>query len=68
MTPLSETEAPASRLRDAANLFITVQGTGFAYRRQGAPGGVPLVMLNHWGRCWTISIRASSMRWPRGIM
>jgi len=49
MTPLSETEAPATRLRDAANLFITVDGTRFAYRRLGAPGGVPLVMLNHWG-------------------
>lgn len=39
MMPLSVPEAPATRLRDAANLFITVQGTRFAYRSLGAQGG-----------------------------
>ena len=34
---------------DAANRFISVGGTRFAYRELGPRGGVPLVMLNHWG-------------------
>lgn len=32
-----------------ANLFIMVEGTRLACRSLGAPGGVPLVMLNHRG-------------------
>lgn len=47
-------DAPISTIvlggyRDAANRFITVNGTDFAYRELGPAGGVPLVMLNHWG-------------------
>lgn len=38
-----------SRHIDAANRFISVGGTRFAYRELGPRGGVPLVMLNHWG-------------------
>lgn len=34
---------------DAANRFISVGGTRFAYRELGPRGGVPLVLLNHWG-------------------
>jgi pimeloyl-ACP methyl ester carboxylesterase len=35
--------------RDTPNLAVKATGTTFAYRRLGAEGGVPLVMLNHWG-------------------
>ena len=38
-----------SRYLDAANRFISVAGTRFAYRELGPRGGVPLVLLNHWG-------------------
>ena len=38
-----------SRYLDAANCFISVGGTRFAYRELGPRGGVPLVLLNHWG-------------------
>lgn len=38
-----------SRYIDAANRFISVGGTRFAYRELGPKGGVPLVLLNHWG-------------------
>jgi pimeloyl-ACP methyl ester carboxylesterase len=38
-----------SRYLDAANRFISVGGTRFAYRELGPRGAVPLVMLNHWG-------------------
>lgn len=38
-----------SRYIDAANRFISVGGTRFAYRELGPRGGVPLVLLNHWG-------------------
>lgn len=38
-----------SRYLDAANRFISVGGTRFAYRELGPRGGVPLVLLNHWG-------------------
>lgn len=34
---------------EAPNLFITVMGTTFAYRDLGPRGGVPLILLNHWG-------------------
>lgn len=38
-----------ARYIDAANRSITVGGTSFAYRELGQRGGVPLVLLNHWG-------------------
>lgn len=31
------------------NTFIEAGGTTFAYRELGPRGGIPLVMLNHWG-------------------
>lgn len=31
------------------NRSVAAAGTTFAYRRLGSGGGVPLVMLNHWG-------------------
>ncbi|WP_454743601.1 alpha/beta fold hydrolase [Cupriavidus necator] len=34
---------------NAANLLIEVGGTAFAYRDLGPRGGVPLILLNHWG-------------------
>lgn len=34
---------------DTPNLSIDVGGTAFAYRDLGPRGGVPLVLLNHWG-------------------
>ena len=34
---------------DAPTAFITAAGTRFAYRELGPRGGVPLVLLNHWG-------------------
>ena len=37
------------RYIDAANGFISVGGTKLAYRELGPRGGVPLVLLNHWG-------------------
>ncbi len=46
---MTNTTNPATRYIDAANRFITVGGTRFAYRELGQRGGVPLVMLNHWG-------------------
>jgi pimeloyl-ACP methyl ester carboxylesterase len=33
----------------AATKFVTVAGTRFAFREVGPRGGVPLVLLNHWG-------------------
>lgn len=38
-----------SRYIDAANQFISVNGVRRAYRELGPRGGVPLVLLNHWG-------------------
>ena len=38
-----------TRYIDAANRFISVGGTRLAYRDLGPRGGVPLVLLNHWG-------------------
>ncbi len=38
-----------TRFIDAANRIISVEGTRFAYRELGPRGGVPLVLLNHWG-------------------
>lgn len=37
------------RYVEALNLSINVGGTAFAYRELGPRGGVPLVLLNHWG-------------------
>ena len=37
------------RYIDAANRFVAVGGTKFAYRELGPRGGIPLVLLNHWG-------------------
>ncbi|WP_339696338.1 alpha/beta hydrolase [Celeribacter baekdonensis] len=34
---------------DAPTQFITAAGTRFAYRETGPRGGIPLVLLNHWG-------------------
>lgn len=34
---------------NAPNLSINVGGTAFAYRDLGPRGGVPLILLNHWG-------------------
>ena len=37
------------RYVEAPNLSINVGGTAFAYRDLGPRGGVPLILLNHWG-------------------
>ena len=37
------------RFADAPNLTINLAGTNFVYRDLGPRGGVPIVMLNHWG-------------------
>jgi pimeloyl-ACP methyl ester carboxylesterase len=34
---------------NAANKWIKVEGTAFAYRDIGPKGELPLVLLNHWG-------------------
>lgn len=34
---------------DAPTEFVTTAGTRFAYRQVGPRGGIPLVVLNHWG-------------------
>jgi pimeloyl-ACP methyl ester carboxylesterase len=34
---------------DAENRLIRAGDTTFAYRELGRPGGIPLVLLNHWG-------------------
>ncbi|MFF0947762.1 alpha/beta fold hydrolase [Rhizobium leguminosarum] len=34
---------------EAPNLWINVGGTPFAYRDLGLQGGVPVILLNHWG-------------------
>lgn len=47
-SPLSNLESGA-RYIEAPNLSISVEGTAFAYRDLGPRGGVPLVLLNHWG-------------------
>ncbi len=39
----------AERYIEAPNLSIDVGGTAFAYRDLGPHGGVPIVLLNHWG-------------------
>lgn len=49
MTHPFKVPEPATRYIDAANLSINVGGTQFAYRELGARGGVPVILLNHWG-------------------
>jgi pimeloyl-ACP methyl ester carboxylesterase len=49
MTNASKPAGTATRYIDAANRFISVGGTRLAYRELGPRGGVPLVLLNHWG-------------------
>ncbi len=49
MTDASRPTAVPPRHRDAPNRFVTVGNTRFAYRELGPRGGVPLVLLNHWG-------------------
>lgn len=39
---------PTARYIDAANQFIEVGGTRFAYRELGPRGGVPIILFNHW--------------------
>ncbi|OAI30605.1 alpha/beta hydrolase [Methylosinus sp. R-45379] len=39
----------AERYIEAPNLSVDVGGTAFAYRDLGPRGGVPIVLLNHWG-------------------
>lgn len=39
----------SSRYIAAETRFVTVGGTRLAYRALGPRGGVPLVLLNHWG-------------------
>lgn len=38
-----------ARYVESLNLSINVGGTAFAYRDLGPRGGVPLILLNHWG-------------------
>jgi pimeloyl-ACP methyl ester carboxylesterase len=49
MTINSINPTSAALFIDAPNLSINVGGTDFIYRDLGPRGGVPLVMLNHWG-------------------
>jgi pimeloyl-ACP methyl ester carboxylesterase len=46
--PLSNL-ASAALYIEAPNFSISVGGTAFAYRDLGPRGGVPLILLNHWG-------------------
>ena len=39
----------AQRSCDAPNTFLTVGKTRLAYRELGLRGGIPVVLLNHWG-------------------
>ncbi|MHC8378466.1 alpha/beta fold hydrolase [Pseudomonas sp. MDT1-16] len=50
MTPDTKPH-PGSRSQSvkAANQWISVEGTAFAYRDVGPKGELPLVLLNHWG-------------------
>jgi pimeloyl-ACP methyl ester carboxylesterase len=41
--------ATPTNYTDAPNQFVSVAGTRFAWRELGPRGGVPLVLLNHWG-------------------
>jgi len=43
-----DTQSTTSYAR-APNKFVNAAGTRFAYRELGPHGGVPLILLNHWG-------------------
>ena len=47
-SPLNNVGSGA-RYVEAPNLSITANGTTFAYRDLGPRGGVPLILLSHWG-------------------
>lgn len=49
MTDAPMTTALTNNYRSAPNRFVTVGKIRFAYRELGPRGGVPLVLLNHWG-------------------
>ena len=49
MTNDSTNQTSPTRFIEAHNLSVNVGGTNFIYRDLGPRGGVPLVMLNHWG-------------------
>lgn len=49
MTTTDQHPGPGSPFAAAVNRSITVDGSAFAYRDIGPQGGVPLVLLNHWG-------------------
>lgn len=49
MTEASIETALPSLYRHAPNRFVSVDGIRFAYRELGPRGGVPVVLLNHWG-------------------
>lgn len=49
MTDASMTTTSTSSYRYAANRFVSAGKIRFAYRQLGPRGGVPLVLLNHWG-------------------
>ncbi|MET3622052.1 alpha/beta fold hydrolase [Burkholderia ambifaria] len=43
-----DTQSTTSYAR-APNKFVNAAGTRFAYRELGPHGGIPLILLNHWG-------------------
>jgi pimeloyl-ACP methyl ester carboxylesterase len=49
MTNAPHNAGSATRFIEAPNLSIGAAGTSFVYRDLGPRGGVPLLMLNHWG-------------------
>lgn len=49
MTDACKTTASTHDYRYVPNRFVTVGKIRFAYRELGPRGGVPLVLLNHWG-------------------
>jgi pimeloyl-ACP methyl ester carboxylesterase len=49
MTNLSKAPLSVTRYIDAPNRFVNIGRTRLAYRELGPRGGVPLVLLNHWG-------------------
>jgi pimeloyl-ACP methyl ester carboxylesterase len=49
MTTKLSNVGTGARYINAPNLSFNVAGTNFVYRDLGPRGGVPVVMLNHWG-------------------
>lgn len=49
MTQSSAKTTTPNHYRYAPNLFVTAGNIRFAYRELGPRGGVPVVLLNHWG-------------------